>query len=403
MTPRVLMIAPVLAEYAREQARGLEESGQLSRLVTSWVNTAERAWWSGLPVIERLSRRPASPVEKCRLQRVPLADVAERATGWLGGSAIDAVDRRFALVDRTARHAVRAPIEMVFAQEDGCLQSFQRARSAGFRCAYHLPIAHHATVRSHLRRELTAFPDICTVSRDPRNFSPERTVRKDAELSLADQILCPSDFVRDSLVSAGVDPNKIRVLPFAADPEWLASEPLPRENAFLCVGQLSLRKGVHRVLQAWKRLGAYRTHRLRLIGAMRLTSKFLRDFSGLYEHTDWLPRPELRVQYLRAQALVLSSFAEGFAMVIPEAMSCGTPVLASHNSGAKGFVADGEEARLFDFDDVDGLTTALDWALTNPRELAAMGTRGRQRVERWTWPRYRDEFSEWIQTRASSR
>jgi glycosyltransferase involved in cell wall biosynthesis len=393
----VVQVAPVLPEDARQQALALAERGLLRKLVTAWVPVGGRVEsLLGLPILRLLARRRSAPVKGSQLHRVPAADFADQMTRWMGGSAIDAVDRRFAAVDRAATRWVRLPAQAVLAREDGCLRSFRRASSAGIPCLYDLPTAHHATVRRFLEREVASFPGVCTISDDPRNFSPERTARKDAELAFADFILCPSQFIRNSLVAAGIPEKKIVVLPLAAEPAWLTVDPVPREPIFLYVGQISLRKGVHRLMHAWKRLKAYRTHRLRLVGSMCLSEEFLKGFSGLYEHVPAVSRNQLQVYYARAQVLLFNALADGFGMVVSEAMSCGTPVLASRNSGAEMIMTDGEEGRLFPYGDDDVLCDILDWALSHPSELEEMGWHARRKATEWTWPDYRAGFGEWV-------
>lgn len=392
-------VAPVLPEDARQQALALAERRLLRKLVTAWVPVGERVEsLLGLPILRLLAQRRSAPVGRRQLHRVPAADFMDQVTRWMGGSPIDAVDRRFAMVDRAAARWVRLPAQAVFAREDGCLASFRRAASEGIPCLYDLPTAHHATVRRFLEREIALFSGVCTISGDPRDFSPERITRKDAELAAADFILCPSPFVSRSLVAAGIPEKKMFVLPLAAEPAWLTVEPVPREPVFLYVGQISLRKGVHRLLLAWKRLKAYRTHRLRLIGSMRLSEKFLKEFSGVYEHVPFVARDQLVVDYARAQALLFNALADGFGMVVLEAMSCGTPVLASANSGAAMLVTDAQEGRLFPFGDDDALVTVLEWALSHPAELVEMGRLARRKAAEWTWPDYRTAFGEWVQS-----
>jgi glycosyltransferase involved in cell wall biosynthesis len=129
---------------------------------------------------------------------------------------------------------------------------------------------------------------------------------------------------------------------------------------------------------------------------MRLSGKFLRDFTGMYEHVPPLPKERLPIHYGQAQGLIVNSLAEGFAMVIPEALSLGTPVLTSTHSGAEGVVTDEGEGRLFPYGDDEALLTVLDWALSHPAELAEMGHRARVTAARWTWPAYRRVFVEWL-------
>jgi glycosyltransferase involved in cell wall biosynthesis len=104
------------------------------------------------------------------------------------------------------------------------------------------------------------------------------------------------------------------------------------------------------------------------------------------------------MHYARAQALAFNALADGFGMVIMEAMSCGTPVLASRNSGAEMVVTDGHDGRLFSYGDDDALMGVLDWALSHPSELAEMGGCARQKAAEWTWASYRTAFGEWVES-----
>jgi glycosyltransferase involved in cell wall biosynthesis len=253
-----------------------------------------------------------------------------------------------------------------------------------------MPIAHHDTMRKIFDRERAAFGDICTSTFDPLEFEPCRVADKEREMELADRFWCPSAFVRDSLTAAGLPAERIAVIPFGGESEWLSLPRQKPDGTFLLVGNISARKGAHRLLKAWKKLGAHRTHRLLLIGAMHLKPAFLRDYHGLYEHLPRVPRANLREYYLRASALALPSLAEGFALVILEALSCGTPALVSRNTGAAGFLEPDAEARFYDAESDDALCEALEWALTHPGELEEMGRAGRRRVSAWTWRHFQN-------------
>ena len=171
-----------------------------------------------------------------------------------------------------------------------------------------------------------------------------------------------------------------------------------RDGIFLYAGTISARKGVHRLIRVWKRLGAYRTHRLRLIGDLHLPKKFVAEYRNVFEHVPRMGREQLAMEYCTAQAFVFNALADGFGHVFAEAMGCGTPVLASSNCGAPDLITDGVEGRLFDYGDDAGLATALEWALSNPTELADMGARARERARRWTWEDFGERFLKWLET-----
>ena len=157
-----------------------------------------------------------------------------------------------------------------------------------------------------------------------------------------------------------------------------------------------MRKGVHRLLLAWKELKADRTHELRLVGDMFLSAKFLKDFQGMFTHLPRLARDKLDRHYQEASAFVFNPVADGFGHVILEAMRCGTPVIASRNCGAPDTITDGVEGFSVDYGDQKQLATALDWALSHPSELLEMGKAAFERVRKYSWEDYGDRFLNWL-------
>lgn len=77
---------------------------------------------------------------------------------------------------------------------------------------------------------------------------------------------------------------------------------------------------------------------------------------------------------------------EGLGMVFLEAAACGLPVVAGKSGGSSDALVDGETGRLVDGRSRAEVTTAVCGLLTDPREAARMGERGREWVNaRWTW------------------
>src|SRR5205085_10958851 len=87
----------------------------------------------------------------------------------------------------------------------------------------------------------------------------------------------------------------------------------------------------------------------------------------------------MRPRYL-ASAEVLCTPCElaSFGMVLLEAMSSGTPVVASRISGFQLVMEDGVQGLMVDRpDDTDGLANALEYLLDNPEQARATGEAGR--------------------------
>ncbi|WP_395746992.1 glycosyltransferase family 4 protein [Prosthecobacter sp.] len=399
--PKILHVAPVMPVDEHHIEYALDKAGQPGSLVTSWIPTPlEHGLLRMIPALRRGLRREPVRLRRRWVERHFWPDMRRSLEMMLGvhQSVILAHDAFFERVDRHAERQVSPETRIVIGREFGCRHVFRRASRMGASCVYHLPTVHHETLYRILQSEGAQYPGVCRSTFDPFEFQPRRLRYKLEEIALADVILCPSQFVRQTLLDAGVDGARISVTPFGSETTWLDA---PRAEAssktVVFVGNISARKGAHRLLQVWKQLGAYKTHKLLLVGEMHLSASFLQDYAGLYEHRPRLPREDLRDIYLKADALVLPALAEGFALVIQEALSCGTPVLASLHSGAAGFVTD-EQARLFAAQDNDALASALEWGLSQPTALAEMGRAGRRRVQEWTWRSFETLISQRIET-----
>jgi glycosyltransferase involved in cell wall biosynthesis len=305
-------------------------------------------------------------------------------------------DKCFQLVDEAAAALIKPETSAIIGREDACLTCFRRGEAFNIPRIYQLPTAHFATVLTLLKRERDLFPEAFNTGDLEADFAPARIQRKAAELDSATHILCHSSFVAESLKVAGIQGGRITVLPLGTDLSFVCDSPGARAPVFLYAGTISARKGVHRLIRIWKQLRAYRTHRLRLIGDLRLPGSFLAEYRGVFEHIPRLPRTSLVNQYARAQAFVFNALADGFGHVFAEAMACGTAVLASRNSGAPDLIIDGEEGLLFEYGDDEALAVTLDRALTSPQELRQMGDRGRRRALRWTCNDFATSLLKWI-------
>lgn len=381
----------------------LEQNDLLGRLVTRWCfSEGENAVAEGL-LPPRWRRRQVAPVSLKCLTRVARADLRQFYGKLVKEDVTRSLDASFTTVDLAGAGLVTASTAGVLAREDACLASFGKAAEFGLPRLYQLPTAYCETTRRLLRREFELFPEAFAQDALATDFSPERMTRKRAELRSATHVLCPSRFVAESVRSAGVARGRILTLPLGADTGWRVPAEVPREAMLLYAGNISARKGVHRLILAWKRLGAYRACRLRLIGDMALPRQFVLEHGGCFEYVPRMPRDQLAAEYRRARAFVFNGVADGYGQVMAEAMVCGTGVLASRNSGAPELVQDGVQGRLFEFG-VDGeLEGVLDWALSHPTALEEMGAAARERALKWGAPEFQRAFVNWVREAIGAR
>lgn len=164
------------------------------------------------------------------------------------------------------------------------------------------------------------------------------------------------------IIGNPIDCARVRRDSFAAGPTLRRD---PGETLFVTVGRLDVKKGQRAVLEAFAH-HRRENPRARLIvvgdGPKRQALLDLRAQLGVDEHVDFVgdvanPFPFVR----QADALVLGSQFEAFALVLVEAMICGVPVLSFDCPFGPGEVLKaGQFGTLVPLDDIGGLAAAMD-------------------------------------------
>jgi glycosyltransferase involved in cell wall biosynthesis len=216
-----------------------------------------------------------------------------------------------------------------------------------------------------------------------------RHQQKRQEMELADLVLVPSSFVAETV--RAFHPNKtIALAPYGVDLEFWTPG-MRKEGSevlrFIYAGQISLRKGIPILLQAWEK-AALRSAELQLVGSWHLRGSKKAALPRGVTHVSALSSEVLRDHYRRADVFVFPSFFEGLALALLEAMACGLPAIASEATGGADVLTE-DSGRLLPVGDLDGLVDALRWFDKNRSGLPAMGRAARKSAEECTWDRYR--------------
>jgi glycosyltransferase involved in cell wall biosynthesis len=149
--------------------------------------------------------------------------------------------------------------------------------------------------------------------------------------------VCFSEFMQNILELRGIPRRKTRPLPSGVDRKIFypaVDKEDPSEGAFelLFVGKPTKRKGVDILVGAVRELERRgREVRLRFAGADSTAVAALVDqrLSDSIEFTGRIPREQLPEHYRRADAYVIPSFYELESTSMIEALSCGTPCVAT--------------------------------------------------------------------------
>ena len=101
-------------------------------------------------------------------------------------------------------------------------------------------------------------------------------------------------------------------------------------TSVIYVGRFSQQKDISSLLQIWKRI--HEKHpdwQLRIYGDGELKEQYMPIIQGMDANIHvFPPTPAIMEKYFESSILILTSLYEPFGLVLPEAMSCGLPVVA---------------------------------------------------------------------------
>lgn len=218
----------------------------------------------------------------------------------------------------------------------------------------------------------------------------------------ADLIITPSKHLQRIVSGWGVPSEKIRVIYNAIPQPELPSDDraalrkmlgLPLDKPLIVsVARLTPRKGVQVMMQALTQLPdahfvvVGEGHQQPELEAMAPAGRV--TFTGQQGH-------ERVLMYLRAaDVYVLSSYTEGLAHTLLEAIAVGTPAVATAVGGNPEVITDGVEGLLVPAGDPDALAAAVRKILADPALAAQMGAAGLRRSADFWWDNEVDETLE---------
>ncbi|PKG23766.1 glycosyl transferase [Niallia nealsonii] len=160
--------------------------------------------------------------------------------------------------------------------------------------------------------------------------------------SKVNRYIALTNFAKSKFVESGISSDKVVIKPNFIQRKEIKQKNKD-ENYILFVGRISIEKGVHHLLEAWRSIQDKKNIKLIIIGdgpeKQQLASRYsMEDVIFLGKQNE-----EVVLQYMKnARYLVVPSiWYEGFPMTIVEAYSFGTPVICSSIGSLKEVVEDG--------------------------------------------------------------
>lgn len=183
----------------------------------------------------------------------------------------------------------------------------------------------------------------------------------------------------------------VEVIPMGVNIEDIQTDvgrPSPEPGRVLFIGRLASKKGIPVLLRATARIPRATV----VVGGDGPDASDLRALAaelGIEARVHFpgrLSRTAVKDELRNAAVLVVPSLVaddgdqDTTPLVMSEAMAAGVPVIVSELGGLAEQVEEGVSGLLAPPGDVDGLTSALHWALDHPGELARMAAEARRRI-----------------------
>jgi glycosyltransferase involved in cell wall biosynthesis len=379
--PQITIVVPG-RWHAFDLARELEQLGALHRLITNYPKSQTRRW--GIPDDKVIS--------------LPLSGVLTRLAWKFGGEAF-AIRQQFRINDLFARQAAQhlGNPDLVHAWSAAAEPALEAARARRIPTVLERSSS-HMVEQCHLLRE--EYGALGLRWEETPAATVERELR---EYELADAVFVPSRFVHRSFLGRHFPVEKLFLNGFGVDLGRFTPGP-KADGVFRVVyaGSLSVRKGLHHLVRAFKEADLPNSELLLVGGATPETPQLLGAADARIRWVGHVPQTELPGYYRSASVFVMASVEEGQAMVQAQALACGLPLVCSANTGGEDLLAldgVGQEvmpgAREFPAGfvvrprDSELLAAVLRRLARDPACLVAMGAAAAELAQRdLSWRRY---------------
>ena len=219
------------------------------------------------------------------------------------------------------------------------------------------------------------------------------------EYEMADIILVPSNFVKDSF--SDKLKKKVKVINFGVNTNnFYKDQSVQKSEKYfdiLFIEKISLRKGLQYLIDAFKKFN-HPNKRLHIIGAHTLDKDFFIkklnvENIKVYGHVNHL---KLNRIINMCHVFVLPSIEEGFATVILQALSAGCPVIVSENTGAKEFINENKCGFVIPIRDSNAIKERLEVLTEDKKIIENFQINALNKMKNQTWESYVSHLDQFI-------
>ena len=215
------------------------------------------------------------------------------------------------------------------------------------------------------------------------------------EYQLADHIMVPTEFARQTFLTRGFAEKKIIKIPYGVDLKEFQKKKSNKEKGLLFriiyTGTLSIRKGVLYLLKSFEELNL-KNSQLLMIGnidsEIKLKiNKYRSNKKIVFKKS--ISQSKLSEQYSSSNVFITCSIEEGLSMVQLQAMSCGLPIICTPNSGGDEIIDNGIDGFILPIRDIKELKKKILYLYNNQSICFEMGIRAQKKIkDSFSWETY---------------
>lgn len=411
----VVVACPDARPPAYELVAGLSEKNRLCQFLTGYyhkpflVNSMlPKMGRRGRSLLNQLERRQIAGLDSGQVQSFGDYDASIRLENWLANrrpglrarlarNRTERFDRQMARsIPRLKAQGARSAL---FFSDVGSVHAMAEARRNGLKVVLSMVTGHVDEEMEILERERLREPSFFPVYLGDGRLDLDELQwlhhRRRLDLAQADLVLVPSEHIAKLVRERShVPANRVRVIPYAADPDRFRPRPSKSPNSdngvcrFLFAGGITQRKGLSDLLKAWA-IVRRPEWSLSLVGAAPKAAESLvpKDDPSinLLGKVAYGDMPEVMAEH---DLFLFPSLFEGSAVVCYEALASGLPVITTPQAGS--VVRDGLEGRICEAADHKSLSAAMMDLGTDPELRARMSESARLRALDHTWDHYRE-------------
>lgn len=237
-----------------------------------------------------------------------------------------------------------------------------------------------------------------------RNAQWVRTFYRRQVMRWIDAMSCNGSLSADYTTTLGIDRQRITLGHMAADNDSLSAKAANvsesdrkrrRESVgatgtcLLYVGRMLKLKGLYELLDAWRNIENERLDStLVMVGDGPELEPLRRRSSALglqrIVFTGRVAHDEIADWYASADAFVIPTLEDNWSLVVPEAMSCGLPILCSRFNGCWPELVQESNGWVFDPLDADEFASTLRTAINDSASFPSRGEASRQIVSAYS-------------------